>query len=71
MGTRQSVVFTEPQLAWLRVYAKKLGITVSDVVRRLVDDKRIPDRFHECCGAPNALPHLKICPFQYPKVDRD
>lgn len=40
MSIRQSVVFTEPQLKWLQKRAKELGITVSDLIRRLVDEAR-------------------------------
>ncbi len=40
MSTKQSVVFTEPQMKWLRQCAKVLGISVSEVLRRLIDDVR-------------------------------
>jgi hypothetical protein len=37
---RRSVVFTEPQLSFLQTEAARLGITVSDLIRRLVDQFR-------------------------------
>jgi hypothetical protein len=40
MSTRQTVVFTEPQHSWLRKRAKELGISVSELIRRMVDEKR-------------------------------
>lgn len=42
MSTKQqrSVNFTSDQLKWLEARAKYLGITVSDVIRRMVDEKR-------------------------------
>lgn len=45
MSTMQrSIVFTKPQMAWLLKRAKELGITVSDVIRRLIDERREDDR---------------------------
>ena len=40
MSIRQTVTFTEPQMKWLHKRAKKLGITVSDAIRRLIDESR-------------------------------
>jgi hypothetical protein len=37
---RLTVTFTAPQLAWLKVEAKRLGVTVSDLVRRIIDEHR-------------------------------
>jgi hypothetical protein len=37
---RMSVQFTEPQLAFLRAEADRLGISVADAVRRIVDRYR-------------------------------
>lgn len=37
---RQSVTLTEPQWAYLRKEAKRLGISVSDLIRRIVDGYR-------------------------------
>ena len=34
---RQSVTLTEPQFAFLKAEAERLGITVSDLIRRIVD----------------------------------
>jgi hypothetical protein len=44
MSTKQSVVFTDPQLQFLKKEAKRLGITVSDLVRRIVDKYRETER---------------------------
>lgn len=37
---RMSISFTEPQLAFLRKEAARLGITIADLVRRIVDAYR-------------------------------
>ena len=37
---RQMVSLTEPQVAFLREAAEKLGISVSDMIRRIVDEYR-------------------------------
>jgi len=37
---RQTVTFSGPQYEWLQVEAQRLGITVSDLVRRLIDEAR-------------------------------
>ena len=37
---RQSVTLTEPQFAFLKSEAERLGITVSDLIRRIVDQYR-------------------------------
>ena len=37
---RQSVTFSDPQFDWLQEEAKALGLTTSEVVRRVVDDAR-------------------------------
>lgn len=37
---QRSIVFTAPQMKWLKERAKKLDISISDVVRRLIDEKR-------------------------------
>jgi hypothetical protein len=38
--SRQSVTLTIPQLAFLKKEAKRLGISVSDLIRRIIDDYR-------------------------------
>jgi hypothetical protein len=38
--SKQSVNFTRPQLNYLRDEADRLGITVSDLIRRIVDQFR-------------------------------
>ncbi len=40
MKDRQSVSFTAPQLAFLKRYAAKLGVSLSDAVRRIIDEFR-------------------------------
>lgn len=37
---QRSIVFTEPQMKWLQKKSRELGITVSDVIRRMVDENR-------------------------------
>jgi hypothetical protein len=37
---RQMVQFTEPQMAYLRRRAAKLGVTIAELVRRIIDDHR-------------------------------
>jgi len=36
----QTVTFTQPQYDWLRSEAERLGITVSDLLLRIVDERR-------------------------------
>ena len=43
MSIKQSVVFTDPQMKWLQKRAKELGISVSDLIRRLIDAERSVD----------------------------
>lgn len=38
--TRQTITFTKPQLDHLRTEAEALGISVSDLVRRIIDKDR-------------------------------
>jgi predicted DNA-binding ribbon-helix-helix protein len=37
---RQSITLTKPQMAFLKKEAAKLGISVSDLIRRIVDEHR-------------------------------
>lgn len=37
---RLNAKFTEPQSDWLRLEAKRLGIGVAELLRRIVDEKR-------------------------------
>lgn len=37
---KQMLSFTDPQLAFLRDEAKRLGITVAELVRRIIDQYR-------------------------------
>ena len=37
---RQSVTLTSPQMAFLKKEAKKLGVSVSDLIRRIIDQFR-------------------------------
>lgn len=41
MSIRRTVSFSDPQMKWLRQQAKALGITVADVIRRVVDSQRL------------------------------
>ena len=42
LGPRLTITFTDPQLAWLRAEAKRLGISVGELHRRIVDTVRLP-----------------------------
>jgi hypothetical protein len=35
-----SVAFTQKQLAWLRSEAKRLGLSIGELMRRIIDEKR-------------------------------
>ena len=37
---RMTVSFTKPQMAFLKAEAERLGITVADLIRRIVDRYR-------------------------------
>jgi predicted DNA-binding ribbon-helix-helix protein len=37
---RQSVTLTKPQMDYLKEESKRLGITVSDLIRRIIDQHR-------------------------------
>ena len=37
---KQMISFTQPQLAWLRREARRLGVSVAELVRRAVDTCR-------------------------------
>ena len=41
-GVLRSITFTKPQLEYLKAEAKRLGISVSELVRRTVDNYREP-----------------------------
>jgi hypothetical protein len=38
---RINITVTAPQLMWLEREAKRLGLTVGELVRRIIDEKRI------------------------------
>ena len=38
--SRLSIILTDPQLAWLREEAARLGIPVNELLRRIVDAAR-------------------------------
>lgn len=40
MSTRQTVVLTDPQADYLKAEATRLGISVSDLIRRIIDTYR-------------------------------
>jgi hypothetical protein len=35
-----TVVFTKPQMDWLQAEAERLGVSVAELVRRLIDECR-------------------------------
>lgn len=37
---RQTITFTEPQAEWLKTEAARLGVPLSELVRRIVDQFR-------------------------------
>ncbi len=37
---KRLISFTEPQVAWLEAEAQRLGISVSELVRRIIDKTR-------------------------------
>lgn len=37
---KRVISFTEPQLEWLEAEAKRLGISIPELVRRLIDQSR-------------------------------
>lgn len=39
-GIQRGVVFTKAQMKWIETRAKDLGISISEVVRRTIDEKR-------------------------------
>jgi hypothetical protein len=44
---RQTVTFTRPQSDFLKLEAERLGITVSDLIRRIIDQHRESNRITE------------------------
>lgn len=40
VGIQRGIVFTKSQMNWLKARAKELGVSLSEVVRRIVDEKR-------------------------------
>jgi hypothetical protein len=39
--TRWTLLFSEPQAAWMIEEAARLGITIGEMVRRIIDEKRV------------------------------
>lgn len=37
---QRSIVFTAPQMKWLKAEAKRVGVSLSEVIRRIVDTNR-------------------------------
>lgn len=37
---KQTITFTAPQAAWLKAEADRLGISVAEMVRRVIDKQR-------------------------------
>lgn len=46
---RQSVKLTDPQTAFLNAEATSLGITIAELIRRIIDERRVrpAPRWHE------------------------
>lgn len=42
-GIQRGIVFTATQMKWLEKRAKELGVTISEVVRRVIDETREND----------------------------
>lgn len=38
--SRTTINLTPPQLSWLRREAKRLGLTLGELLRRIIDEKR-------------------------------
>jgi|GEM_PF-4418558 hypothetical protein len=46
---KKVISFTKPQMIWLEQEAKRLGISVAELVRRLIDQARIEgSKQNEC-----------------------
>ncbi len=50
VSKQRSIVLTDPQAEWLSAEAVRLGITGSDVVRRIIDDARSLDTHRRKIG---------------------
>jgi hypothetical protein len=50
VAKQRSIVLTDPQDSWLSAEAVRLGITVSDVIRRLIDEFRSADEHRRKIG---------------------
>lgn len=37
---QRSIVFTRPQMQWLKEEARRLGVSFAEVIRRIVDKER-------------------------------
>ena len=42
--TKQMISFTDPQMAYLKKEAKRLGISVAELVRRIIDAHKDIDK---------------------------
>ena len=40
VGIRLTVTFTQPQKEWLELESARLGISVADLIRRIIDQHR-------------------------------
>ena len=47
---RMSISLSQPQLAYLRAEAKRLGISVGDLIRRIIDQHRTAAEFAKLRG---------------------
>jgi hypothetical protein len=41
---KQTITFTKPEIDYLRIEAKRLGISVADLVRRIIDQHQESQR---------------------------
>lgn len=47
MTVKRSIDFSDPQIKWLREESRRLGISVGEFVRRIVDDRRTISSGHK------------------------
>lgn len=43
---RQSITLTRPQHEWLKAESERLGITIADLIRRLIDETRVYEELY-------------------------
>jgi hypothetical protein len=65
----RTIKFTEPQWAWLDSESARLGITVSDLVRRTIDEKRERVVLHETIRPARLNPEVARLRGHSPAMD--